>query len=292
MKVVAGIDELERSRGLVQLLEGLQFKSCELELINVIERLGESSIPNVQHDLIAKFLKMQEAEAAGLLKSAAAYISKEHGYKVSTRLLTGFSANKVIQYASEAKADILALGSSGKGLIQKALVGSVGKKALITAPCSVLISRNTEALKRPLTAVLATDHSEYAQRWLEKFTSWQPQGFDKIVVTTVHTAGTFVGMGANVADIEEEFTGWMRSELNRRSDQLVSRLLPLAKKVSSRVEKGERIDDTLERVMREEKADLLIMGAQGHGFLERALIGSTSLEMALNRQLSTLVVRA
>lgn len=292
MKIVAGIDELERSKGLLHLLEALKFTSCELTLLNVIERLGESSIPNVQQDLIARFLKMQEAEASALLKTVRESLGPDAPYKVTSELLSGFSANKVIQHASDTKADILALGSSGKGLLQKALVGSVGKKALITAPCSVLISRNAAPLQRPLHVVLATDHSDYAKRWLDKFIAWKPQGLGKLTVVTVQGRGSFVGMGANVAQIESEFSSWMQNELKRRNEECAQRLSSLAQKVSSRVEAGERVDDTLDRVMLEEKADLLVLGAQGHGFLERALIGSVSLEMALGRQHSVLVVRS
>ncbi len=291
MKIMAGIDELERSEGLISLLEALKFKASELELLKVIERITEIGVPHIHQDLIARFLKMQEEEAEDLLKSVRKSMSSNSDYKVSLKLLTGASANKLIQHAAEAKADLLALGSSGKGLLQRAIVGSVGKKALISAPCSVLISRGAKPLTQPITAVLATDHSEYAERWLDRFISWQPQGIGKLIVTTVQPPGVFVSTKGSVAKIEQEFGSWMKGELQRRNEQTINRLSQVSKQLSSRVESGERVDDTLERVIREEKADLLIMGAQGHGFIDRALIGSISLEMALSRQLSVLVVR-
>ena len=51
------------------------------------------------------------------------------------------------------------------------------------------------------------------------------------------------------------------------------------------------VETAIETVMREEKADLLIVGAQGHGFLHRITAGSISFHFALRSPFHTLILR-
>jgi nucleotide-binding universal stress UspA family protein len=44
--------------------------------------------------------------------------------------------------------------------------------------------------------------------------------------------------------------------------------------------------------MQETHSELLVLGSQGHGFMERIALGSTSLEQAIKQPYSVLVVRA
>jgi nucleotide-binding universal stress UspA family protein len=293
MKIAAGLDTLERLKGVAELLSDFRFVQPEVELVHVLERLGEETVrppEGIQPDLITRFLKMQEEEADRLLSGGSSELAQQ-GLECKTTRLAGFSGNRIVKHASETKTDLLALGSSGKGAIESALLGSVGRKALLSAECSVLIAKDYQRKKQGLTIVVATDHSPYAKRCLEKFVSWRPQGVTRSVVVTVYPAQLVHAMTSVVSPLKGDVSSWVRSLLEKENEVAVSQLASLGGPCTSRVETGS-VGDTLERVMKEEQADVLVLGAQGHGFIDRLLLGSVSLEQSLRRPYSTLVVRA
>jgi len=112
---------------------------------------------------------------------------------------------------------------------------------------------------------------------VEKLLSLSPSGIVEIVVTAVISRGD--------AKVQE----WQRAEMKKQVDHIVRRLSPVAK-CRARLEVG-RVGDELARVLKEEGAELMILGAQGHGFLERFVMGSVSLEQAVKRPYSVLVLK-
>ena len=292
MKIVVGISDREHAAELGGFLKGLRFSDLKIELIHVLERIGGGSIPTVegvQADLIARYMRMQETDAETLL-SASCDEFKRLEFDAETQLLTGYSANRIIAYANESDCDLLTVGSTGKGSVESLLLGSVGRKALISATCSVLIIKKPLMIERPLKVVFATDHSEYANSCLERFLAFAPRGIGQIAVTTVYPDQLLRAISSVVSNFKSDVSGWVRNELERNNQRVVEKLRPLGAESYSRVESG-NVSEVLTRVMSEENADLLVLGAQGHGFAERIAMGSVSLEQALRRPYSTLVLR-
>lgn len=292
MKIVMGVEDQEHLKAAVDLVKGLRFEDPAIELVHVLERVGEEGLPQLEGgrpDLIARYLKMQEEEAQALLAQGEAEL-KQRGLSCRTKLLVGLSANRIIAHARESGGDLLALGSTGKGPIESVIVGSVGRKALISAQCSVLIAKKSVAADRPLTVVCATDHSAYANRCMEKLLTWRPKGIGRAVITTVYPEQLLKAMSSVMENFKADVSTWVRAELERNNAQLIQKLAPLGADFKSRVESGQ-VGDTLERVMKEEQADLLVLGAQGHGFIERVTMGGVSLDQALRRPYSVLVLR-
>jgi nucleotide-binding universal stress UspA family protein len=60
-------------------------------------------------------------------------------------LLAGSPAEEIIQYASEARADLIVLGTHGRTGLERLLMGSVAEKVLRGAPCSVLVVKMPKA---------------------------------------------------------------------------------------------------------------------------------------------------
>jgi nucleotide-binding universal stress UspA family protein len=293
MKIVVGLDTLERLDGVADLLGDLRFVQPQVELVHVLERLDEDGVRppgSGRMDAISTFLRLQEEEADRMLGEGVARL-EQRGLRGTPVRLHGFSSNRIVAHADATKADLLALGSSGKGPLASAFLGSVGRKAVIGAGCSVLIAKGQRRRTKGLTVVWATDHSAYAKRCLDVFTAWRPNGIANLVVTTVYPQQLLGAMTSVMPDFKADVEGWVRSELARDNTAAAGKLAGLGAACSTRVETG-AVGDTLERVMIEEQADLLVLGAQGHGFLERLTIGSVSLEQALRRSYSVLVVRA
>lgn len=293
MKIALGVESAERAAVVGGLVKALGFPGASTEVLHVLERLAEDRMPPPAHatpDLITRFLQLQEDDAKAVL-SASHKAVQEAGLPCTSKLLTGFAANALLAHAEKEKVDVLALGSTGRGALQSALLGGVGRKALTSAKCSVLIAKKAPPAGRPLTAVFATDHSEYANRCLETFVSWQPKGIGRVVVTTVYPEQLVRSLSSLLTHFKADVSAWVKGELERNNDAALQKLAKVVPHGAGRVESGD-VGDTLARVMQEEEADLLILGAQGHGFMERLFVGSISLDQAMGRPYSTLVVRA
>jgi nucleotide-binding universal stress UspA family protein len=292
MKIVVGVDASKRAATIGGYISALRFADYELTLAHVLERIGEAGFSpegGVPRDLIERFLKMQEDEANGILQSEHAELKKA-GLESSKKLLTGFSGNRIVAYAEETKADVLAIGSSGKGTLEGAIIGSVGRKALISSSCSVLIAKRPVQSQGPLTVVFATDHSDYANRCIDRFIGWRPKGVGRAIVTTIYPEQFVQAMTSVMDNFKADVSSWVRTEFERNNQKVLQRLAPLGAACKSRVESG-NVGNVLENVMKEEKADLLVLGAQGHGFMQRLMLGSVSLDQALKRPYSVLVMR-
>jgi nucleotide-binding universal stress UspA family protein len=60
-------------------------------------------------------------------------------YRVSAEVVVGPAAFEIVRYANERAADVLVLGSHGRGVIRRFLLGGVAERVLREAGCPVLI---------------------------------------------------------------------------------------------------------------------------------------------------------
>jgi nucleotide-binding universal stress UspA family protein len=63
------------------------------------------------------------------------------GVALDTRIVVGHAADQIVHLAAEEHADLIVMGHRGKSMIQRWLLGSVSKRVISYAPCSVLITR-------------------------------------------------------------------------------------------------------------------------------------------------------
>ena len=67
--------------------------------------------------------------------------AKSRGLELPTHVLVGHAADQIIHHAVESKADLIVMGHRGGSRMKEWLLGSVSKRVLSYAPCSVLIVR-------------------------------------------------------------------------------------------------------------------------------------------------------
>lgn len=53
----------------------------------------------------------------------------------------GRSAEQILKLVTQRRIDLVVLGSQGKGLLKRLIIGSTSEKVLSHAPCSVLVAR-------------------------------------------------------------------------------------------------------------------------------------------------------
>ncbi|MEX0678819.1 MAG: universal stress protein [Pirellulales bacterium] len=90
-------------------------------------------------------------ESSAMLESATEHyegdfqklreLAASAGNAIDTRVVVGHAAEQIVHHAAEEHADLIVMGHRGKSLVERWLLGSVSKRVISYAPCSVLIAR-------------------------------------------------------------------------------------------------------------------------------------------------------
>lgn len=67
--------------------------------------------------------------------------AERRGMAMRSKVAVGHVAEQIIRAATQEAVDIIVMGHRGKSLVQRWLLGSVSKRVISYAPCSVLIAR-------------------------------------------------------------------------------------------------------------------------------------------------------
>jgi len=67
--------------------------------------------------------------------------ANELGIDMENAVVYGDAAEEILSFAEEKECDVIVIGSSGKGLMKRAVLGSVSTKVALQARCSVYIIR-------------------------------------------------------------------------------------------------------------------------------------------------------
>jgi nucleotide-binding universal stress UspA family protein len=107
--------------------------SHALSLVNVIdwpfgETHGPDPVTQLRHNLEQEATESLRRIATGQEGLASAELIVRHGK----------AGRELLQYAREAHAELIVMGVSGRGAIDRALLGSTAHQVLRDAPCPVL----------------------------------------------------------------------------------------------------------------------------------------------------------
>lgn len=297
MRLTVGIqDAPEQTYSELSSIAALKFlPSTPVDLVYVMESLGKADKLIGASALLdsvsgSSFFSMQKTTAKHAMQHAA-QLAGEMELKATPHLFSGQIANRLVQFVHENHADMLVLGSGEKTRLEGLMVGSVGRKSIISSPVSVLITKGRGLPKTNLKVLLATDHSPYMSRCLRLLNDYAPQGLSELVIASVYPDHQFTSIIGSTMRGKEKAEDEILLQLEADNLEALEKLGKLRCTMKSRVEVGP-VSESLLRIMAEEKADLLIMGAQGHGFMERLAMGSVSLDLALTAPKSVLVLRA
>lgn len=293
VKVIAGID-YEEYKAALAFLTQLRFPEAEVRLLHVIEsvfpNLSIESIPD-EHPVMAYFREMERVGKAEL--ASAEQQLKDSGYSVSQSLLRGWLSKTLVQQADEMGADLIAVGSGNQGAWASLFFGSVSKALSSSANQSILVAKEMPVSKGALTAVLATDHSEYCNKCIDEFLTWNARGIERVMVVTASDTRIPPDIPeANLdTDLIGDLTAVFETELARKNEALCGKLSAAGIECSSLV-LPDHPNAAIDKAMNDANADLLIMGARGHGFWDRLRLGSVSHHQVVATPHNVLVIRA
>jgi len=226
----------------------------------------------------------------------------------------------ILAQADQEKADLIAVDGPHCGPMAALLTGSVARSLVIASHVhSVLLAKeprigpaseqapspkdgvaigmpaSDSSLDSPVRVVFATDHSPYANRCLHKFLHLSPRGISHLTVLTAYPEKELSDDGIFLPDLAIHPSLAVRRSLIALNAEVLNHLMPMLEAAGATSESrvvGAPINDAIVSTMEETKADLLVMGARGHGFAERLSPGTVSFHQAMTSPYSLLMLRS
>jgi nucleotide-binding universal stress UspA family protein len=116
-------------------LQLAQFYHASVVVVSVTQ-LPEPAMIYETTELLDDARVHYEKEFAGLRAAAQAA-----GVHCETQVVVGHVADQIVQQATAENADVIVMGHRGKGIIERWMLGSVSKRVISYAHCSVLVVR-------------------------------------------------------------------------------------------------------------------------------------------------------
>jgi len=304
MQIVVGIDASGKDDAL-KLVKRMRFTTPSFDLTQVIPPSpwsptgvygGLALEASITYEDFQAMENAETEQARSMLINTAAMVQSEDGNS-SISVLHGYPPDQLMTHADKVHADLVAVNAPHEGPLLAYLTGSVSRALVIGASQSVLLARGcgaADSTDKSVRAVLATDHSPYMERCIEEFLRFRPRGLEELTILTAYPGADMEALTAYMFHLSVKPADALRADLERRNDALAQylqeKLAPLPVKIRS-VVSSEPVNRAIENTMEETHSDLLVLGAQGHSFLQRLTLGSVSFRETMTAPYSVLVLR-
>jgi nucleotide-binding universal stress UspA family protein len=239
-------------------------------------------------DLEASLLRELEATVHRSAERVAAA-----GVATDDRVLLGRPSSVIVGSARELGADLIVVGSRGRGPIRTMLLGSVSAEVVDHAPCPVLVARR-RTLERTL---LAHDGSDLARRAEELLAAPAFAGPPVEVLSVVR-----VGDTPSVDSIDSSTLGRSLEahavsleEARRHHEDIASAAAERLRRSGRAATWSVRAGDPARAIVETAEAegiDLIALGTHGRTGLDRLVVGSVARNVLTHAQCSVLVAPA
>jgi nucleotide-binding universal stress UspA family protein len=214
---------------------------------------------------------------------------------VALTAASGEAAATVVDQAVAMRADLLVMGTHGRSGFDRFFLGSVAEKVLRKAPCPVLTVPPHAPATPPSDVAVRTILCpvDFSSAALEAF------GFALDLARRADASVVLVHALEFLAEAEPlenahfnvpEFRTYLLEDARQRLDSLVSGEPPLPRGVRPVVVPGRAHHEIL-RIAADERAELIVMGAQGRSGAALALFGSTTQQVVRGATCPVLTVR-
>lgn len=113
------------------------FEPVDETLVTGVSGFGAGSLSPAQYDELAR---QRRSEAEQVLAETAAALGRELDVRPEVRLLDGPAGPAICDAADELGADVIVMGTRGRGGLRRAVLGSVSDHVIRNASCSVLVT--------------------------------------------------------------------------------------------------------------------------------------------------------
>jgi nucleotide-binding universal stress UspA family protein len=215
-------------------------------------------------------------------------------WKVSFDTCIGAPFTALVHAASEEKADLIVLGSHGRSALGRAFFGSVSHYVVNHAACSIRIARSSMFPNyEKMRIIIGLDGSDASWKTVKEVAGrkW-PEDTEVCIVTALDNR--FLDSPGVSNELLPRYLTSVEKHLNRLLDATVANASNYLKEHGLRVTSCRR-PGAPSYVLVEEadtrKADVIFLGARGHGTLERLLLGSVSSAVAQHAHCTVEIVR-
>jgi nucleotide-binding universal stress UspA family protein len=221
------------------------------------------------------------------------------GFEATSVVMQGDASSEILTFVNQEDPDLVVVGSRGENALLSFLLGSVARRLVAYARCSVLIARHFDGLDAEasatrlrgtakLAALVATDDSEGSRKAVDWVRQTGPNAWRRLVPVCIEPF-TVLPPGLDPALIPEEIpVDVARAEAVAK--EAAARLEETAAEVTPEY-RIDRPSHALTVLAKEHGVDLVVIGAKGHSGLERFLLGSVSYEVATTAPCSVMIVR-
>jgi nucleotide-binding universal stress UspA family protein len=234
----------------------------------------------------------QRVQGQRALEAEAARVRRP-GMAVDVELRDGSAVQEVLAAAQEWQADLLVLGTHGRGGVERLVLGSVAEKVLRKATCAVLAVphgalADAHATERIGHVLCALDGSAASGAGVAYAVSLAERTGAKLTLVSVVEALPYGGdfTGPDFAAFHAARDTHAREAL----DTAVAADVRVRCNVHDRLVYGHPAQQILE-VSAQEAPDLLVMGVQGRGALDLLMFGSTANHVLRHASCPVLTVR-
>jgi nucleotide-binding universal stress UspA family protein len=293
MRILVPVDLSGCHQAVYDCLESLAFQDPQIDLISVVSVAAPTAtnfeaLYAAYNQEVAESLKECGESALNLARQDA----EKRGLEVCTNLVYGYPAPMIAQSADALGCELIAIGADRRDAVSRFMHGSVTMNVASGAHQSLLISRTDLHPKDRVSAVFATDHSDYANRCLDRLLSWKPNIAHIQVLTAYEPVGHESARAGRIEAISETETGGLIEDRLREKTEAVAAKIRAAGIPANATVVRSDVHTAIQATMRDHGANLLILGAKGHALWERMLIGSTTMHQLLSEPHSLLILRA
>lgn len=213
------------------------------------------------------------------------------GLEVRVSAMHGRAADVLLDAARDDGADVIVVGSRGRGSLATMLLGSVAAEVATHAGCAVLVARQPRVSR----LLVATDGSEAASGLAETLGRWGCfAGLPADALAVAVPDSPAFELMTNLYTLGDDRLENQREELGARAETDAGRLAAALTEAGIPAQPTVRRGDAASEIVAAATslgADLVVAGSRGLTGLDRLLLGSVARNVVVHAQCSVLIVR-
>lgn len=291
MRILLGLDGSDGAATALALINALPWSvDTHIEAVRVVEPVSSVfGTPGVVFEgPIDDVLDLPAARRS--LEADIATVRRD-GLMVTARVLVGRPATVLVAHARESGADLVVVGSRGRGPIASMVLGSVSAEIAVDAPCPVLVAR-TPTIHRVLVALDGTPEADRIIDEVAAATYLRAAHLQVVSVAPSVIPGPGVlmagGFGMPIAAYEDAVDA-ARRDLEHRAAVAADRLATAGLDVTWSVPAGDAAVTIIDHALRS-GADLIVVGRHERSGMRRLMLGSVARNVLLHAHGSVLVL--
>lgn len=303
-RILVGVDGSESADAALHIAAEIAHRySAEIDLMHVRDTHSEKS--RNQNSAQATFTKQNSAvdpntseqrdnpeSSTGsdpeLLLSKRKGLLETRGIRVQTIAVSstaGSVGEEIVRTCNDGDYDLLAVGSRGLGRARSFVLGSVSKKVVAEAKCTVLVSKaRIDSIKRILLAYDGSEGSKKAQILVVDLAQRFNALVNVISAMSEPMLSSELDLYGAVDRLDREMSYYSNEAATKLKEMQIS-------SESSKVVGGEKISNAIVKEAEEGLYDIVALGTRGWGRAKSILLGSVASSVLDSSKVNVLIVK-